>query len=146
MMFHTMTGVLPVAPPMLSRPFHELSRGIVELQNARRIAGNPNQSPIAQVSMILQILHWATTPIASALSLSPVWAVLSSFVSTLVLWYMYFKALDVECRFTLRVNDLPMSDFQREWNKSICTLVDKRALSPPSFDYDPEIHEQLLIA
>merc|ERR1711992_268447 len=47
---------------------------------------------------------------------------------------------------TLRVNDLPMSDFQREWNKSICTLVDKRALSPPSFDYDPEIHEQLLIA
>merc|ERR1719199_1856550 len=41
MVLHMQTGVLPVAPPILSRAFQEVSRGIVNLQNARKIADFP---------------------------------------------------------------------------------------------------------
>merc|ERR1712050_428847 len=81
MVLHMQTGVLPVAPPVLSRAFQEVSRGIVNLQNARKIADFPYPFPLAQVSMILQILHWATTPIASSLAVPIVWAVMVSFFS-----------------------------------------------------------------
>merc|ERR1711939_861317 len=62
-------GVLPVAPPILSRAFQEVSRGIVNLQNARKIADFPYPYPLAQVSMILQLVHWACTPIVAALAM-----------------------------------------------------------------------------
>merc|ERR550537_10450 len=73
MVIHMQTGVLPVAPPILSRAFQEVSRGIVNLQNARKIADFPYPYPLAQISMILQILHWAMTPIAAAFAMTTGW-------------------------------------------------------------------------
>merc|ERR1719174_2582758 len=61
------TGVLPTAPPILSRAFQEISRGIVNLQNARKIADFPYPFPLAQMSMILQLFHWVMTPISATL-------------------------------------------------------------------------------
>merc|ERR1719384_963119 len=78
---HMQSGVLPVAPPILSRAFQEVSRGIVNLQNARKIADFPYPYPLAQLSMILQILHWIMTPFASALALPRLWATSLAFVS-----------------------------------------------------------------
>merc|ERR1719169_207218 len=75
MVIQTQTGVLPVPPPILSRAFQEVSRGIVNLQNARKIADFPYPFPLAQISMILQLLHWAMMPIASAYALPRGWAV-----------------------------------------------------------------------
>merc|ERR1719469_7795 len=66
---HMQSGVIPVAPPILSRAFQEFSRGIVNLQNARKIADFPYPYPLAQVSMILQLVHYIFTPIAAALAL-----------------------------------------------------------------------------
>jgi len=143
MVLHQQTGVLPVAPPILSRAFQEVSRGIVNLQNARKIADFPYPYPLAQISMILQLLHWATTPIASAMALPLEFAVLFSFFTIFVLWCIHFNALDLEFPFGSRVNDLPMQEFQQEWNNSIRTLVAKRATRPPKFDYDPVFHDSL---
>jgi len=140
MVLHQQTGVLPVAPPILSRAFQEVSRGIVNLQNARKIADFPYPYPLAQISMILQLLHWASTPFAAALALPRAWAVVFSFFSIFVLWCIHFNALDLEFPFGSRVNDLPMQEFQQEWNNSICTLVQRMATKPPKFDYDPEFH------
>merc|ERR1712151_650540 len=71
MILHIQTGVLPVPPPILSRAFQEVSRGIVNLQNARKIADFPYPYPLAQISMILQLLHWATTPFFAPLAMPP---------------------------------------------------------------------------
>merc|ERR1719313_953100 len=68
MVLHMQTGVLPVAPPILSRAFQEVSRGIVNLQNARKIADFPYPYPLAQISMVLQLLQWAAMPLVSALA------------------------------------------------------------------------------
>merc|ERR1712232_1184989 len=135
------TGVLPIAPPILSRAFQEVSRGIVNLQNARKIADFPYPFPLAQISMILQLLHWAASPIAAAIALPRGWAVLLSFFSIFVLWCIHFNALDLEFPFGTRVNDLPMNEMQQDWNKSILTLLDKRAVRPPIFKYERDLHE-----
>merc|ERR1712113_861411 len=75
MVLHAQSGVLPVAPPILSRAFQEVSRGIVNLQNARKIADFPYPYPLAQISMILQLLHYAMTPLAAAMATTKGWAV-----------------------------------------------------------------------
>merc|ERR1719359_10934 len=136
MVLHMQTGVLPVAPPILSRAFQEVSRGIVNLQNARKIADFPYPYPLAQVSMILQLIHWAVTPIAASLALPRAWAVALAFTSIFVLWCIHFNALDLEFPFGTRVNDLPMNELQQDWNNSLVTLLDKRASRPPLFKYE----------
>lgn len=138
-------GVVPVAPPILSRAFQEVSRGIVNLQNARKIADFPYPYPLAQISMILQLIHFATTPFAASAALPKGWAVIYSFSSIFVLWSIHFNALDLEFPFGNRVNDLPMNEFQSEWNRSVLTLLDKHASVPPKFTFDPAIHSELNI-
>lgn len=145
MVLHAQTGVLPVAPPILSRAFQEISRGIVNLQNARKIADFPYPFPLAQVSMILQLLHWATIPIVSSMALPRGWATLFAFFSILVLWCVHFNALDLEFPFGSRANDLPMMEMQQDWNNSVTTLLDKRATRPPVFVYDAEKHSEMAI-
>lgn len=137
------TGVLPVAPPILSRAFQEVSRGIVNLQNARKIADFPYPYPLAQVSMVLQLLHWAMTPVSAALALPRAYAVAYSFASIFVLWCIHFNALDLEFPFGTRVNDLPMDEMQQDWNKSIITLLAVRATRPPGFKYEANLHNDL---
>merc|ERR1719337_494729 len=76
MVLHAQSGVLPVAPPILSRAFQEVSRGIVNLQNARKIADFPYPFPLAQVSMILQLMHYAVTPFIATLAMPRGFAVM----------------------------------------------------------------------
>lgn len=146
MVLHMQTGVLPVAPPILSRAFQEVSRGIVNLQNARKIADFPYPYPLAQLSMILQFFHWLTFPFLAAMAMPVEWAVPLSFLTIFTLWCIHFNALDLEFPFGTRVNDLPMNEFQQDWNKSLCTLLNKRASRPPVFAYDPAKHESLDVA
>jgi len=69
------------------------------------------------------------------------WAVALSFFVIFVLWCVHFNALDLEFPFGTRINDLPMDEMQQDWNKSLLTLLDKRAVRPPAFAYSPEIHD-----
>merc|ERR1712179_123778 len=116
MVLHMQTGVLPAPPPILSRAFQEVSRGIVNLQNARKIAEFPYPYPLAQISMLLQILHWFVFPFASALFLSRGFAALLSLSTIFGIWCIHFNAIELEFPFGERINDLPMMEFQQEWN------------------------------
>mmetsp|Transcript_93190 Transcript_93190/g.146507 ORF Transcript_93190/g.146507 Transcript_93190/m.146507 type:complete len:335 (+) Transcript_93190:3-1007(+) len=96
--------------------------------------------------MILQILHYIATPVTSAMAFPhPLAATSLSFVSIFVLWCIHFNALDLEFPFGNRVNDLPMHGFQQDWNKSVNTLVQRRAQRPPMFTYDPTVHDELTV-
>merc|ERR1719502_2642763 len=95
--------------------------------------------------MILQLLHWCLTPITCVMALDEFWAVLLSFVSIFVLWCIHFNALDLEFPFGSRINDLPMNEFQQDWNRSLLTLLDRHGVDPPKFQYDPQHHDDLSI-
>merc|ERR1719478_1455003 len=96
--------------------------------------------------MILQLVHYALLPITASLAMEPPFAVAFSFSAIFVLWCIHFNALDLEFPFGTRVNDLPMQEMQQDWNKSVCTLLMKRAQRPPQFKYDPIVHRSLSMA
>merc|ERR1712060_681626 len=52
-------------------------------------------------------------------------------------------ALQLESPFGDKDNDLPMIQMQRDWNKSLTVLMQKRGHRPPYFVFDPDIHRQL---
>lgn len=136
-------GILPTPPPVMSRAFQEISRGIVNLQNARKIADFPFPFPYAQASMAMLLIHWAYTPIVAAILVNRWLAFLGSFVVVFFLWCINYIALDLEFPFGEADNDLPMMQMQADWNKSIGTLLAKRASQPPKFEFDPDFHRQL---
>merc|ERR1719478_777349 len=55
-------GVLKIPPPILSRVYQTLSRGFVNLLNAKKIADTRFPFPYAQLIAILLFLHVLLTP------------------------------------------------------------------------------------
>jgi putative membrane protein len=144
---HMQTGVLPVAPPVLSRAFQEVSLGIVNLQNARKIADFPFPFPFAQTSMVMLLIHWAATPLLCAHLLDDAFVcALVAFGVIFFIWCINYIALQLEQPFGTDSNDLPMAQMQRDWNKSIGTLLAKRAQRPPLFEFDRTTHRRLEVA
>jgi predicted membrane chloride channel (bestrophin family) len=147
---HMQSGVLPVAPPVLSRAFQEVSRGIVNLQNARKIADFPFPFPYAQVSMVMLLAHYFFTPVACSYYFSNYhWhrliATAVAFMVTFFVWCINFIALQLEAPFGSKQNDLPMNQMQTDWNMSLMVLLDKRAQKPPEFEFWAEEHRKLNI-
>merc|ERR1719230_1493302 len=89
-------GVLPIAPPILSRAFQEISRGIVNLQNARKIADFPFPFPYAQTSVVMLLIHWALCPILASILLNRWMAFMSCFCVIFFLWCINYIALQLE--------------------------------------------------
>jgi predicted membrane chloride channel (bestrophin family) len=137
------SGVLPIPPPVMSRAFQEISRGIVNLQNARKIADFPFPWPYAQASMVMLMIHWALCPLLASILLNRLWAPITCFSVIFFLWSINFIALDLESPFGAEDNDLPMLQMQVDWNKSVATLLAKRANQPPTFEFDPDLHRSL---
>lgn len=140
------SGVLPIPPPVMSRAFQEVSRGIVNLQNARKIADFPFPFPYAQTSMVMLLIHWATCPILTSYMLPNAFmAAVLTFLVSFFLWCINFIALQLEQPFGCDDNDLPMDQMQRDWNKSLGTLLTKRGQTPPNFTFDGPFHRKLEI-
>jgi len=140
------SGVLPIPPPVMSRAFQEISRGIVNLQNARKIAEFPFPFPYAQTSIVMLLIHWAMCPVLSSILLNHFLAAVTCFVVVFFLWCINFIALELESPFGSDDNDLPMTQMQIDWNKSVATLLAKRANQPPHFSFNAPVHRKLEIS
>eukprot|EP00929_Paragymnodinium_shiwhaense_P063305 TRINITY_DN31635_c0_g4_i1.p1 TRINITY_DN31635_c0_g4~~TRINITY_DN31635_c0_g4_i1.p1 ORF type:complete len:614 (+),score=91.36 TRINITY_DN31635_c0_g4_i1:247-2088(+) len=138
-------GILPIPPPILSRAFQELSRGIVNLQNARKIAEFPFPYPYAQTSIAMLLIHFVMCPLMSVIVLDRFLAYLTVFTVVFFLWCVNFVALELEQPFGDDDNDLPMHDMVADWNKSLATLLAVKAQSPPNFKFDAEQHRTLWV-
>mmetsp|Transcript_71141 Transcript_71141/g.206009 ORF Transcript_71141/g.206009 Transcript_71141/m.206009 type:complete len:613 (-) Transcript_71141:14-1852(-) len=137
------TGVLASPPPVMSRAFQEISRGVVNLQNARKIADFPFPFPYAQIAAAMLFIHWAVFPVMASLALTPPIAAVLCFGVVFFLWSVHFTAMGLEHPFGTEDNDLPMEQMQREWNKSLATLLTKKGSSPPRFVFDPTKHRTI---
>jgi len=136
-------GVLPIPPPILSRVFQELSRGMVNLQNARKLREFPFPFPYAQMITLMLIIHWIITPIANCLIIeNKVWAALLSGLSVFVFWCLNYIAIEIELPFGDDVNDLPIAEMQKDMNQSLWVLLEKRAQVPPMFTFDKHVHTE----
>lgn len=128
------TGVLPIAPPILSRVFQEYSRGIVNLNNARKIAEFPFPFPLVQCITLMLCMHWLLIPLTCGTSIkSGWWAGLLTFVVVFSFWCIHFFSMELEMPFGRSTNHLPLQDMQVDMNQSLTTLLHRQAQNPPKF-------------
>jgi len=142
-----MAASFPLRRPSCQLAFQEISRGIVNLQNARKIADFPFPFPYAQVSIAMLVVHWCITPIVCCMSFND-WihqrsiAIVMSFAITFAIWSINFIALALETPFGSKDNDLPMDQMQHDWNNSLTVLLCKKGQQSPQFNFDPDCHRQ----
>lgn len=126
--------VLKIAPPLLTRAFQELSRGIVNLNNARKIKEIPFPFPYAQMITTMLIVQWMVNPlIASQVIGSRIAASGTCFFVTLAYWCLFYIALEIDQPFGEDDNDLPLRDMQRDFNRSLLSLMHPLAQKVPVY-------------
>eukprot|EP00927_Polykrikos_kofoidii_P062015 TRINITY_DN56840_c0_g1_i1.p1 TRINITY_DN56840_c0_g1~~TRINITY_DN56840_c0_g1_i1.p1 ORF type:complete len:657 (-),score=119.95 TRINITY_DN56840_c0_g1_i1:109-2079(-) len=138
------SGVISVAPPILSRVFNELGKGIVNLNNARKILEFPMPFPLAQMITFMLTIHGLTTPLVCANFVGDPWlATVITFIVIFSYWSINYIALELEMPFGDDRNDLPLFEMQMDMNRSLITLVDERAQKVPQFTFRLDQHGRL---
>jgi len=117
-------GVISVPPPILSRIYQTLSRGFVNLLNAKKIKDVRFPFPYAQVIAVLLLLLAIFTPFAMT-SMLPHggWCTVGTFVPVFGLLCLNYTAEELEMPFGEDHNDLPLTHFQAEMNSSLLMLI-----------------------
>eukprot|EP00928_Gymnodinium_smaydae_P022751 TRINITY_DN19001_c0_g1_i2.p1 TRINITY_DN19001_c0_g1~~TRINITY_DN19001_c0_g1_i2.p1 ORF type:complete len:596 (+),score=113.94 TRINITY_DN19001_c0_g1_i2:102-1889(+) len=134
-------GTLDVPPPILSRSFQELSRGIVGLSNVRKLKEIPFPFPYAQMIQVMLMVHWLFTPWFAANLVNEAWvAGLITFLVTASLWSLIYIATEIDQPFGDDANDLHVDIMQQDFNKSLLSLLNPVVQIPPDFDF--EEHEE----
>mmetsp|Transcript_26571 Transcript_26571/g.48073 ORF Transcript_26571/g.48073 Transcript_26571/m.48073 type:complete len:399 (-) Transcript_26571:254-1450(-) len=132
-------GIICVSPPVLSRSFEELSRGIVTLSNLRKIRDIPFPFPYAQTLVLTLLVHWVIGPIVAAFTISEAWW--ASVTCGLVqggLWAVVLIAQEIDQPFGDDPNDLPLLEMQKDFNASLLGLLTKQAREVPIYKHTPD--------
>mmetsp|Transcript_27607 Transcript_27607/g.87732 ORF Transcript_27607/g.87732 Transcript_27607/m.87732 type:complete len:535 (-) Transcript_27607:85-1689(-) len=117
-------GVLQIPAPILSRVYQTLSRGFVNLLNAKKITDTHFPFPYVQLISMILLVHVILTPVLlSSLIHNQVWAPIFSFVSVFCMFYINFVSVELENPFGDDANDLPMEHFQSEMNNCLLMLL-----------------------
>lgn len=125
--------VLNIPPPILSRVYQTLSRGFVNLLNAKKIADTRFPFPYAQLISVLLLTHCILTPVMlAALIRSPIWCAIFSFLPIFGMFYLNFVGVELENPFGDDDNDLPLDHFQTEMNTCLLMLLQENADLIPS--------------
>lgn len=116
-------GLVPIHAAIVSRVYQELSRGLVNLHNSKKIASVPFPYPYVQLVMMFLLGHTVVTPmIVCAYMEKAWWAAIVSFVWVFCAYGANFIATELEMPFGTDPNDLPLEPFQKEMNDSLRML------------------------
>mmetsp|Transcript_3346 Transcript_3346/g.8580 ORF Transcript_3346/g.8580 Transcript_3346/m.8580 type:complete len:590 (-) Transcript_3346:19-1788(-) len=134
-------GVLKIAPPILSRVYQTLSRGLVNLLNATKIKNTKFPFPYAQLMASLLVLHTLWTPFMVTAYVKTAWmAGLISFLPVFGMFCVNFTSIELEMPFGNDENDLPLGTFQHDMNRGLMMLLhhktDMVARTSPLCMYD----------
>jgi len=128
-------GSLDVPPPILSRVFQELSRGIVNLNNVRKIKEVPFPFPYAQMLAAMMVLHSASTPwMASQTIASPIVGGVLSFCVTCGFWSLHYIAQEIDQPFGEDLNDINIRGMLADFNESLLFLTEPETRAVPRFN------------
>lgn len=125
-------GIICAPPPILSRAFQELSRGIVNLNNVRKIKEVPFPFPYAQMITVMLMVHWAITPLMAAHFVENRWcAGAICFLVTQSFWSLLYIAREIDHPFGEDPNDFNIMEMMHSMNSSLITLLQPLAQTPP---------------
>jgi len=128
-------GVVAIPPPILSRVYQTLSRGFVNLLNAKKIADTRFPFPYAQLITFLLIVHLIMTPLIMASIFSnKAFAMAFTFVPLFAMYSINFIGVQLENPFGDDENDLPLDHFQSEMNSCLLMLLQENSDLIPNID------------
>jgi len=128
------TGVLPIAPPILSRVFNELANGVVSVSAARKINELPFPFHYAQMLAIMLLVYTLGVPCAAGYVMESWWgAAGSTFLNVFVLWAVNYLAVEIESPFGDDTNDLPIHEEMDRMNQLLRMLIQGNAQTPPTY-------------
>mmetsp|Transcript_83746 Transcript_83746/g.166194 ORF Transcript_83746/g.166194 Transcript_83746/m.166194 type:complete len:564 (+) Transcript_83746:49-1740(+) len=129
-------GVISIPPPILSRVYQTLSRGFVNLLNAKKIKDTRFPFPYAQVVALMLLTLVVFTPfVMSVLLPHRFWCTIATFGPVFAAFCINYIAGELEMPFGEDCNDLPLIKFQEEMNSSLLMLIHT------SSDHVPKISE-----
>merc|ERR1719265_817897 len=118
------TGVINVAPPILSRAFQTLANGMIAFHDAAKVAETPYPLPYAQTCDLLLLLHWCIAPFTFAqFSTRPTWALVFCFAQVFVFWSLNLTAREIEDPFGRDANDVDLHSLQNEFILVLSSLL-----------------------
>lgn len=121
-------GLLQIAPPILSRVYQTLSRGFVNLLNAKKISDTQFPFPFVQLIMFMLILSTVLTPIMiTSVITGKVCALGLTFVTMFGMFSLNFISGELENPFGSDANDLPLTRFQQEMNNCLLMMLHNKA-------------------
>lgn len=129
------SDVITAAPPITSRAFQELSRGIVDVKNC--IKFSRIHFPFCFANFATALLFLA---MCNQVAMSPFLfprlstACASSFVLTSVMWGLNYIGIELESPFGDDANDLPLENMMTAMNSSLSALLQPLAQKVPKFD------------
>lgn len=125
---HMSNGFLNVPPPILTRVFQEMEKGMIEFNSVNQIMQIPFPFPYAQVTYLLILVHAVLTPFVMCLWTSTAWcAAVFTFISHLSIVSINMIATELENPFGDDINDLPVHEFHDAYNDSLTLLLDPRS-------------------
>eukprot|EP00439_Symbiodinium_sp_Y106_P086090 s101_g31.t1 len=137
--------LLEAPPPILSRAFQELSRGMVSMTNLRKIRDVPFPFPYSQFLSCILLAHWILTPlVASQTVMKPWWAGIIVFVVVTSYWTLFYIAQEIDQPFGEDANDLPVREMQRKFNAKLEFFIKPDSYTVPSLNLDASQHICLL--
>eukprot|EP00443_Scrippsiella_acuminata_P091136 CAMPEP_0115515686 /NCGR_PEP_ID=MMETSP0271-20121206/76359_1 /TAXON_ID=71861 /ORGANISM="Scrippsiella trochoidea, Strain CCMP3099" /LENGTH=569 /DNA_ID=CAMNT_0002946295 /DNA_START=1 /DNA_END=1712 /DNA_ORIENTATION=+ len=127
-------GVLPIAPPILSRVFNDLSSGVANVSAARKINELPFPFHYAQMLSVMLMVYTFGVPCAAGYVMDSWWgAAGSTFFNVFVLWAVNYLAVEIEQPFGSGLNDLPLKEEMNRMNHLLRMLLDDCAQTPPKY-------------
>lgn len=122
--YNQQIGVLTIPPPILSRVYQTLSRGFVNLLNAKKIADTSFPFPWAQIILLLILSYSITTPlVVAAIVKQYAWAMLVTFIPVFSVIALNLVCTQLEMPFGSDANDLPLDHFQEDMNRGLLLLI-----------------------
>mmetsp|Transcript_91744 Transcript_91744/g.163283 ORF Transcript_91744/g.163283 Transcript_91744/m.163283 type:complete len:481 (+) Transcript_91744:59-1501(+) len=117
-------GVLSVPPPVLSRVYQTLSRGFVNLLNAKKIADTRFPFPFVQTITTLLICNCVIVPVVTTSHMKhPGMCAFLTFVPIFGMGALNFIGVELENPFGSDANDLPLDYFQYKMNNCLLVLL-----------------------
>lgn len=117
-------GVIDVPPPILSRVYQTISRGFVNLLNAKKITDTKFPFPYAQLISFLILSHTILTPMMMSVVIqSKILAGIFTFLPIFGMASLNLTAIQLENPFGTDDNDLPLAHFQEEMNSCLLMLL-----------------------
>eukprot|EP00411_Alexandrium_monilatum_P079723 CAMPEP_0175623556 /NCGR_PEP_ID=MMETSP0096-20121207/69491_1 /TAXON_ID=311494 /ORGANISM="Alexandrium monilatum, Strain CCMP3105" /LENGTH=811 /DNA_ID=CAMNT_0016928819 /DNA_START=1 /DNA_END=2432 /DNA_ORIENTATION=+ len=127
-------GIVNIAPPILSRIYHNLGNMLSAFYGATRLIEVPYPFPYMQTTDLLLIVHCSITPVVMcSFTKHYIWAGIFTFLIELILLCLNMTAVELEDPFGEDLNDLNLHDMQEELNKRLFMLLNPEMCDVPTF-------------